>query len=96
MGKQDLISTQILCKYYNVPTSFIDMLHNHDLIEVKLIENDIFISKTQIRDVEKLMRLHYELNINIEGIDAIFNLLKQVKSLKKEIITLNNKLNIYK
>jgi hypothetical protein len=39
--------------------------------------------------------LHYELHINIEGIDAIYNLLKQVELLQLEIRTLKNKLNSY-
>lgn len=41
------------------------------------------------------MRLHYDLEINIEGIDAIYNLLEQVNSLRKEITTLNNRLRLY-
>ena len=41
------------------------------------------------------MRLHYDLDINIEGIDAIYNLLKQVEELQSQIITLRNKLNFY-
>jgi len=45
--------------------------------------------------VEKMMRLHYDLHINLEGIDAISNLLKQVQDLKKENQILKNKLKTY-
>jgi hypothetical protein len=95
MEKQDLISIQLLCSHYNVPASFLDKLFDYELIEIQAIENDLFISKTQIRDVEKIMRLHFDLDINIEGVDAIYNLLKQVKTLKEEVIVLNNKLKLY-
>jgi hypothetical protein len=42
-----------------------------------------------------MMRLHYDLEINLEGIDAIYNLLKQVEDLQNQVVTLRNKLNIY-
>ena len=39
-----------------------------------------------------MMRLHYELDINFEGMDAIFNLLKKVESLNESIVELHNRL----
>ena len=47
------------------------------------------------KQVEKMIRLHYDLNINLEGVDVIYNLLNQVNSLKKEITDLQNKLLFY-
>ena len=41
------------------------------------------------------MRIHYDLEINFEGLDAIYNLLNQVESLKEEITLLHNKLRFY-
>lgn len=93
METKDVISIQKICAYYNVPVAFIYTLNEFDLIEIVSIQNTICIYKTQIKDVEKMMRLHYELDINFEGIDAIYNLLKQVESLKENIIGLNNRLN---
>ena len=42
-----------------------------------------------------MIRLHHELNVNIEGIDVVFNLLQQQLKLKEEVNTLKNKLQIY-
>jgi hypothetical protein len=42
-----------------------------------------------------MMRLHFELDINIEGIDAISNLLQQIDNLQKELISTKNKLRLY-
>lgn len=95
MEKQDLISIQLLCYHYNVPVSFLNQLYDNELIEIQLVEKESFISKTQIKDVEKIMRLHFDLDINIEGVDAIYNLLKQVETLKEEVVVLNNKLKLY-
>ena len=95
METNDLISLQRFCAHYNIPFSFINALNEFDLIEIVTIQETQCIYKTQIKDIEKMIRFHYELDINIEGIDAIYNLLKQVESLKDEINELNNKLNLY-
>ncbi|HMQ44948.1 MAG TPA: chaperone modulator CbpM [Mariniflexile sp.] len=42
-----------------------------------------------------MTRLHFELDINLEGLDAIHHLLKQVETLQQDIVTLHNKLQRY-
>lgn len=95
MDTNDLISIQRFCKHYNVPNSFIDKLYEYELIEIIETKNELFIYKTQIRDVEKIIRLHFELDINLEGVDVIYNLLRQIDALKTNIDRLNNRLKIY-
>ena len=95
METTDLIPVQIVCKHYNVPVAFITTLEEFELIEVTMENNDVFIHKTQLKRVEKMARMHYDLDINFEGIDAIYNLLEQVDSLKREITDLHNRLRLY-
>ncbi|WP_282070859.1 chaperone modulator CbpM [Polaribacter atrinae] len=95
METQNLISIQQFCKHYSIPTAFIDELKEYELIEVIVANDDHYIKITQITEVEKMIRLHYDLNINLEGVDVIYNLLNQVDSLKKEITDLQNKLKFY-
>ncbi|WP_055448613.1 chaperone modulator CbpM [Lacinutrix mariniflava] len=96
MKTQDLISIKNLCSYYKIPQSFLDTLYDYQLIEIQTLDNGIYIQKTQIRDVEKIIRLHYDLEINIEGIDVIFNLLNQIEILQLENIQLKNQLKTHK
>ncbi|MUU79681.1 chaperone modulator CbpM [Winogradskyella endarachnes] len=96
METTHLISIQQFCTHYNVPKTFINALHEYDLVEITISENENYLQTNQLNDVEKMMRLHYDLDINLEGIDAIYNLLKQVENLQSEITTLKNKLNFYK
>jgi hypothetical protein len=49
----------------------------------------------QLTELEKLVRLRYELDINLEGIDAIIHLLKKLQGMQDEIIILKNKLRLY-
>lgn len=95
MQTKDIISIQQICTNYNIPVSFISALNEIELVKIITIQKTQCIYKTQIKDLEKMIRLHYELDINIEGLDAIYNLLKQVKSLKEEINELNNRLGFY-
>ena len=41
---------------------------------------------------EQITRLHQDLNINPEGIDAINHLLKYIEEMKQEIVHLRNRL----
>ena len=42
-----------------------------------------------------MMRFHYDLNINLEGIDVIARLLKRIEDLQHELRHARNKLSIY-
>ena len=95
METTKLISITQFCANYNVPVTFINALQEYELVEITISENDNYLQTNQLNDVEKMMRLHYDLDINFEGIDAIYNLLKQVENLQSEITTLRNKLNFY-
>ena len=41
------------------------------------------------------IRFHYELNINMEGIDVISNLLFQINELKQGLIKAKNTLSLF-
>ncbi|AOW16844.1 hypothetical protein LPB03_04890 [Polaribacter vadi] len=95
MELTNLISVQQFCKHYKVPVSFINQLQELELVEIITMEETLCFPKSQIKEVEKIIRLHYELQINLEGVDAIYSLLKRVETLQDEIVMLNNKLNFY-
>ncbi len=92
---EHLISTDDFCTHYKVEYAFINALQQQGLIEIVTINQHSFIDHDHIRNVEKLVRLHYDLDINIEGIEAITYLLNRVKDMQEEIRVLKNKLSIY-
>ena len=96
MDTRQLISIQQFCLHYHVPVHFIKALKDYELVEFTVLEDDIYLQTQQLNEVEKMIRLHYDLKINFEGIDAIYNLLKQVEQLQDEVRVLKNKLNAYK
>jgi len=95
MENENIIAIQQFCIHYNIPISFINSLNEFELVEVITIQKNQYIHTRQIKDIEKLIRLHYELDINMEGLDVVYNLLKQVEFLQDEIMTLDNRLKFY-
>ena len=95
MENNELIPAKTFCVMHNIEVSFIDTLQQHGLIETTIIQEDIFIRPEQMSDLEKYMHLHYDLDINVEGIEAITHLLQRLESIQQQNIFLKNKLNIY-
>lgn len=95
MNLEDLIATEELCERYKVEHTFIRSLNESGLIEVITIERREYIPWDHMADFEKMRRLHYELNINLEGLEAVQHLLKQVVKLQKKNQQLKNRLSLY-
>ena len=95
METKNLILIEQLSSHHNIEVSFINSLHEFGLIEVIIIENNKYLAHEQLKDVEKMIRLHYELHINMEGIDAIANLLLKINNLQQDLITAKNKLKLF-
>ena len=95
MDKQDLILIDILCINYKIKFSFFDALDNIGLIKIETFEQNKFIHQDKISDLEKMITLHQELNVNLEGIDIVFNLMEKELKLRDEINSLKNRLRLY-
>ncbi len=95
MKTEYLIAVDDFCSNHNVEISFITSLQRSGLIEITVVEEGSFIEPDQLAQLEKFTRLYYDMDINVEGIETIAHLLKQINSMHDEIITLRNKLRFY-
>jgi hypothetical protein len=95
MNTTELILLETLCSQYSVEMSFFTNLGDVGLIEIKTIKESHYIHLDQMTDIEKMIRMHRELDVNIEGIDVVWNLLKKVEALQNELIALMNRLQLY-
>jgi hypothetical protein len=95
METEYLIAIDEFCASHNIEISFISSLQQSGLIEIITIKESPFIEADQLQQLEKFVRLYYELDINLEGIETINYLLQRIGSMHDEITTLRNKLRIY-
>lgn len=93
--EREYIEVKEICVVYQVEHQFIEQLRDSGLLELVLIEQKHYLPYQFIPRFEKLRRLHYELQINIEGLEAIENLLERVEKLQEQNRQLKNKLSIY-
>ncbi|CAN5552982.1 hypothetical protein BH10BAC4_BH10BAC4_09700 [soil metagenome] len=91
MENEHLIAIEEFCTHYDIEPSFVHSLVNFGLVEITIIEETHYLMKHQVSDVEKMIRMHYDLDINIEGIEAISHLLQKINDLQGELTVLKNR-----
>ena len=95
MNKVNLIPANEFCASHNIEISFIESLQETGLIEITTIKETEYIQESQLYDLEKIVRLYYELDINLEGIDTVIHLLQRMNDMQDEITLLKNRLRLY-
>jgi len=91
MENDDLIPAEDFCIYHNIEYSFIHSLEDSGLISVTSVEQTTYIPADELQKLEKFIRLHYDLDINIEGIETIYHLLEKIEEMQHEILQLRNR-----
>lgn len=83
------------CDSYHIDYSFVSELENRGLIEVVLIEEERCLHHDQLVHLEQFTRWHYDMDINMEGIETISHLLQKLKNTQDEVALLKSRLGIY-
>lgn len=86
------ISVAECCVHYSIETTFVMQLDEYGLIELDHSGQSAFIAYEQLPELEKYMHLHYDLDINMEGLEAIRHLLQRMQQLQQELKRLENEL----
>jgi chaperone modulatory protein CbpM len=95
MAMEDMIAASEFCIHHNVEYSFLNSLNECGLVEITTVEETRFIPWNELPKLERLIRLHDELDINVEGLEAIIYLLQRIESMQQEIMNLKNRLRLY-
>ena len=87
------ISREELVKIYNIEITFFDSLEESGLLKTET-ENDIkYLLYEELPAFERFANWHYDLDVNIPGIEMIQNLLHKLERIQLENRTLLQKLN---
>ena len=90
-----LIKAEIFCTHYHAEVSFINSLHESGIINLIVVDETPFIQEDDLQKLEKMVRLHYDLHINAEGIETIFNLLDKLENMQQQLLVMRNRLSLY-
>lgn len=95
MKPENLIPIDQFCNSYKIEISFLQALNEVGLVEIYRTEKNAFLEEEQIGSLEKMVRLHHDLGVNVEGIDIITNLLHRIEEMELRMLQIKNRLRIY-
>lgn len=95
MNLEHLISVDHFCTSHDIEITFVNSLHQYGLIQLVSIEEKPFIEVDKLPDLEKFVTYHYELEINLEGIETIVHLLGKIQELQLENRVLRNRVGLH-
>lgn len=95
MNLKEYILTDKIRVHYHVEEDFLRALHESELIHIEIFECKPYLPISEINEFEKFRRLHYDMEINIPGLEAIQNLLETIHRLQEEKQQLQNRLRLF-
>lgn len=95
MENDELIPVELFCTTSHVEIALLDTLEESGLVKITVQQQNRYIAVDELGRLEKLVRLHDDLGINVEGLEAIEHLLTRVETLQEEMRNLRNRLRRY-
>jgi hypothetical protein len=95
MIEENLVPISTLCVHYEVEMSFFSELNEYGLIEIDKQEQTECIRVERIPEIEKMIRIHRDLRVNMEWIDVVWNLLQKMDELQNELTAMRSRLRLY-
>lgn len=77
-----------ICRSNNIEAAFIKELHQNGLIEIMIIESQEFVHEDEVARIQKYQNWHYDLELNIQGIEIVQQLLYKIEALKQQVKSL--------
>ncbi len=93
MKRSDYITITEICLHHHIEESFLYQLEEFELIRIKSVKGQPKLHMEELPKLEKMLRLHRELHINLEGIQSIYHLLERMSDMQEELKFLRNKLD---
>ncbi len=95
MSTEHLIAVEVFATHQGVETTFVHALHERGLVHITVVQEEYFLEPEQLVRIEQLARLHYDLDINLEGLEAISHLLDRMDAAQQEARVLRERLRVY-
>lgn len=90
----DRISREELVKIYNIEITFFDELVDNGLLNVETEDNVRYLIYEDLQVFEKFANWHYDLEVNLPGLEVIHHMLRKIDDLHQKNRELMNKLSV--
>lgn len=85
MEQVEYILVTDFCQHHHLEISFIHSLRERGMVEVGQREEGEFLHMDAMNHLEKLVRLHQDLNIHPDDLDVVADLLDRLDELQEEV-----------
>lgn len=85
MIQGNYIMLREFCAHHHLSKDFMLKLEERGMVEISRIEAEDYLSISSISYLEKMVRLHQELEIHPEDLDVVSDLLNRIASLQEEL-----------
>lgn len=92
MENDELIPLEIYCSTSHVSLSLLNSLAESGLVQITVREERRYIPIGELAHIERFVRLHDDLDINVEGLEAIDHMLHRMREMQEEMQQLRNRL----
>lgn len=92
MKHESYILIQHFCETTSVDPKFIEQLFEFDLIQHIELDDSPALLKEELPILERMVRLHYDLDINLEGLQVIAHMREKMIRMQEEMLVLERKL----
>ena len=73
------------CSHHQLSIDFVQKLEERGMVEINRIETEDYLPLTAMAHLEKMVRLHQELDIHPEDLDVVSDLLERIDQLQEEL-----------
>jgi chaperone modulatory protein CbpM len=92
---EEYTSISDFCASHDISHTFLYELHENGLIQIIRRQEHIYLTLEELPKAEKMLRLHTDLNINMEGVEVIARLLDRLEEMQAKIDRLQHRLYRY-
>lgn len=95
MENEALISAEVICAQHHITHNFLESLGNYGLVRITRVESTAYVPCEEMRRLERLIRLHHDLDLDVDALDMVTGLLQRIEGLQRELIAVKGKLRFY-
>lgn len=86
------ITIEEFCHHHGVEIRLIREFANYGLVHLQMNQEGEVVAASEVKNLERMLRLALDLDLNPEGIDVILNMRQEMQRLRRKTQQLQNRL----